>query len=170
MRTSHLASILLATLTLVGAGCSRNNNPSTSVPVEAPDFAEAEQAQVEAPTPASDGVKPIGPEDQVFFANDSDDLQPMGRQVLDDVAAWVKSNPERQVVVQGHADKTGTASHNLDLSARRAQAVGSYLKDLGVPSNQVVIAAAGEEQAGLDPAPANRRVLIFASAIESASR
>jgi outer membrane protein OmpA-like peptidoglycan-associated protein len=170
MRTSHLASILFAALTLVGAGCAKNKSSSATVPVEAPEFAEQDKADVETPNPASDGEKPIGPEDQVFFANDSDDLQPMGRQVLDDVAAWVKGNPDRQIVVQGHADKTGTAAHNLDLSARRAQAVGSYLKDLGVPSNQVVIAAVGEDESGLAPGPANRRVLIFASVVESASR
>jgi hypothetical protein len=40
-----------------------------------------------------------------------------------------------QVVVEGHTDDRGSASHNEDLSARRAQAVAHWLPQNGVDTN-----------------------------------
>jgi outer membrane protein OmpA-like peptidoglycan-associated protein len=168
MMTSRIAAFL-ATALLCGAACSSKDKAASTVPA-APEFAEQDKVEDSTPTPASDSDQPIAPEDQVFFALDSDDLEPRARLMLDDVAAWVKSNPEREILVQGHADSSGSKEHNLDLSARRAQAVGAYLKEKGVGDDQLVLAAQGEQGAGLKPVAANRRVVIYATVIESASR
>jgi peptidoglycan-associated lipoprotein len=69
-------------------------------------------------------VAAIAPEDQVFFAFDSVTLDRSMQSILDDVAVWVRADPARTLLVQGHADRAGAASYNLDLSTRRAQAVG----------------------------------------------
>jgi peptidoglycan-associated lipoprotein len=173
MHASRIATFLAAAL-LFGVACgssSKNyDNTAATTPVPpAPEFAEQDKVE-SSPTPASDSEQPIAPEDQVFFALDSDDLEPRAMALLDDVAAWVKSNPERAILVQGHADPSGTVEHNLELSTRRAQAVGSYLKDKGVADDQIIMAASGERGADLEPAAASRRVIIYATAIESASR
>ena len=169
MSSTRIAGFLAAAL-LAGAACgSKDKTPATSSVPSTPEFAEQDEVAPN-PTPASEGDQPIAPEDQVYFALDSDDLEPRARALLDDVAAWVKSHPERSVLVQGHADTSGSAEHNLDLSARRAQAVGDYLKDKGVGDQQVIMAAQGEEGAIAEPPAVNRRVIIYATSIESASR
>jgi outer membrane protein OmpA-like peptidoglycan-associated protein len=170
MRTTTIASILatalLGALPLATA-CSKAAAPAT-VPAP-PEFAAQGEPTATPPTPASDSTKTIAPEDQISFSFDSATLGIRDRELLDDVAAWVRSNPARSILVQGHADKTGTAAYNLDLSGRRAQAVATYRKQQGVADDQIVMAAAGESGPSLAPQGANRRVLIYATAIEAAA-
>lgn len=133
-----------------------------------PDFSEARSAETRPPAPlaASDGQRVIPPEDQLFFAYDSDRVDDEGRIVLSQVATWLRANPAREVVVQGHADHDGDSAYNFDLSQRRASNVAQELQRMGVARDRIVIVAEGENQAILQPAMVNRRVVIFASAIE----
>jgi outer membrane protein OmpA-like peptidoglycan-associated protein len=167
MKTSIFASVLFAALAI--SGCSKDQQPDTlpasalAPPPPAPEFEEQAKLAAPTPAPASESARPIAPDDQIHFALDSDDLGDRERAMLDQIAAWARNHPEREVVVQGHADASGSAAHNVELSARRAQAVGSYVKARGVTDAQLIIAAQGEEKAGLAPAAANRRVSIFAT-------
>lgn len=159
----NLKIVLLSSLSLA-IGCS-HDKPSKTVP-PAPAFeATAEPARPDEA--ASDGVNAIAPEDQVFFAFDSVVLDQAMRSILDDVAVWVRADPERTLLVQGHTDRSGDATYNLDLSSRRAHAVSDYLRQQGVPAAQLVVAAVGEAGAVLEPGRANRRVVIFATAQEA---
>ena len=64
----------------------------------------------------------------VNFEVDSDQLTARAKQVLDSLAAdWSKAKPSK-VSVTGHTDSVADDAHNLDLSKRRAKAVGDYLK------------------------------------------
>mgnify|MGYP003372886032 CR=1 FL=1 len=135
--------------TLVAAGQATKVDPAASPEAAA--------------TPASEGrTEMIAPEDQVQFANDSTVLEPSAIAILDDVAAWVKADRSRTILVKGHADATGTVAYNLDLSSRRAETVASYLYGRGVAREQVAIVAVGEDAAVLAPATSNRRVVIYA--------
>ncbi len=159
MRTSSLASLFAATLGL--AACSRGGSSDT-LPTP-PEFEAAAASPEAAATPASEGrTEMIAPEDQVQFANDSTVLEPSAIAILDDVAAWVKADRSRTILVKGHADATGTVAYNLDLSSRRAETVASYLYGRGVAREQVAIVAVGEDAAVLAPATSNRRVVIYA--------
>lgn len=74
----------------------------------------------------------------VLFASDKSELLPSAQQRLDDVAkALLEGNPDAQIVVEGHTDSRGGESYNLDLSARRAEAVRSYLVSRGVPAARI---------------------------------
>src|ERR1700737_2981138 len=44
-----------------------------------------------------------------------------------------------RVFLQGSASKTGTAAHNLDLSRRRANKVGTYLQSRSVEASRIQI-------------------------------
>lgn len=167
MKSSILASFLFAAL--AATGCSKDQQPPTipesslAPPPPAPEFEAQPKEAAATPAPASESERAIAPDDQIHFGLNSDDLGDAERAMLDQIAAWAKDHPDREVVVQGHADASGSAEHNLELSARRAQAVGSYLKERGVAEAQITIAAQGEEKAGLAPAAANRRVIVFAT-------
>jgi outer membrane protein OmpA-like peptidoglycan-associated protein len=161
MRAHHSIPMFLMTAALALSGCGSHSRAVTRSPA-GPDFAEARARPTEpAPLAASEGRRPIPPDDQLFFAYDSDRLDQEGRTMLWEVARWVKADPRREIVVQGHADHAGSSDYNLELSSRRARAVGAYLRDLGVPPTRITIVAVGESQAVIRPAPANRRVVIF---------
>jgi peptidoglycan-associated lipoprotein len=155
--------MFLMTAALALSGCGSHSRAATRAPA-GPDFAEARtQATEPAPLAASEGRKPIPPDDQLFFAFDSDQLDQDGRALLSQVAHWVKADPRREVLVQGHADHAGNSDYNLELSSRRARTVASYLQALGVSPVRITVVAVGETQAIIRPAPANRRVVIFAN-------
>ncbi len=166
MRISTLSAFVFASF-LATAACARDK-PAATVPA-APEFADPATLPARPDDAASPGTARIAPEDQLFFANDSAVLQPDVLGLLDNVATWVKANPERTILVQGHADASGTADHNRDLSARRAEAVALYLREHGVPSSRITLVAEGEHAASLVPHGANRRVVIFATTIEQAA-
>lgn len=80
----------------------------------------------------------------VFFEFDSAELKPAARQDLARLAAYVREYPDRNVVVEGHTDSQGSDSYNADLSARRAQAVSSFLVQQGVDPARLVAQGFGE--------------------------
>lgn len=63
----------------------------------------------------------------VNFEVDSDQLTARAKEILDSLASeWSKAKPST-VSVMGHTDSVADDAHNLDLSKRRAKAVGDYL-------------------------------------------
>ena len=64
---------------------------------------------------------------------------------LDLAASWAHENPDGLIVLDGHADHTGTEPVNLQLSLERARAVRDRLVMAGVDPDQVIIAAFGED-------------------------
>lgn len=61
------------------------------------------------------------------FALNGDQLQPRYTEWLATVAMVLREYSKTAVEVKGYTDSTGSFEHNQDLSARRAQAVGSFL-------------------------------------------
>lgn len=63
----------------------------------------------------------------VNFDVDSDVLTARAKEVLDALSAsWAAAKPGA-VTITGHTDSVADDAHNLDLSRRRARAVGDYL-------------------------------------------
>ena len=74
----------------------------------------------------------------VLFASNKSELLPAAQQRLSEVAkALNTSNPNSQIVVEGHSDGKGSESYNLELSAKRAEAVRSYLVSQGVSQDRI---------------------------------
>jgi len=101
----------------------------------------------------------------VFFDWDRSDITPQAAAILDNAAAAYQQTGQAQVVLAGHADRSGSASYNVGLSQRRADAVRSYLAGRGVPSGAIATEAFGESRPLVETAdgvrePQNRRVEI----------
>ena len=70
----------------------------------------------------------------VLFDHDESALTAAGEVAMHDVLARIAEAPIGvRVIIQGHADQTGEAAHNLVLSSARAAVVGQWLSDHGVP-------------------------------------
>ena len=70
----------------------------------------------------------------VFFEYDSWRITQEGTQALAHDADWLGENQARSLTVEGHCDQRGTQNYNMVLGEKRAEAVRSYLIDLGVDS------------------------------------
>lgn len=99
-----------------------------------------------------------------LFAFDSDRLRP---QAADGLARLLPKllSTTTQVQIIGRTDGLGTATHNQDLSERRAAAAAAWLRDQGVASGRLHPVGAGEEGAKPDTAdPSRRRIDIVVGA------
>jgi len=94
----------------------------------------------------------------VAFKTGSAELDQNARGALDGVATWMKADEKRTLKLEGFADTTGDTESNLVLSAKRAEAVKSYLIEHGVSSTNVITVGRGEET---DHLPANGRAVTF---------
>ena len=77
--------------------------------------------------------------DVIYFDTSKDTIKPVSYEVLNDVAAVMKANPDVKVRVEGHASKDPAsakrgkagADFNLKLSDMRAKSVKAYLVEKG---------------------------------------
>ena len=84
--------------------------------------------------------------DRVFFGFDKSNLTADSVKVLKTQAEWLKANPEKKVVVEGHTDDRGTRDYNLALGERRAVAVKNYLISRGVDADRIRVISYGKER------------------------
>jgi OOP family OmpA-OmpF porin len=83
--------------------------------------------------------------DKVQFETDSAEILPESDEILDVVAATLKSHPEFLVIeVAGHADERGTYEHNDRLTAARAASVVEALKSRGIAPEMLISQGYGE--------------------------
>lgn len=73
----------------------------------------------------------------LYFEYDSADLHPRATKQLEIVAALLKSDHAKHLLITGHTDARGTDDYNLRLSDARAESVKEKLVELGVPATQV---------------------------------
>lgn len=86
-----------------------------------------------------------GPLQDVLFAYNSFELSAGAQQVLEANAAWLQSNTQAKVEVEGHCDDRGTVEYNLALGAKRARTARDYLITLGIPPERLSTISYGEE-------------------------
>lgn len=102
--------------------------------------------------------------EKVYFDFDGDEIEGRSADLLDEVAAVLRRNPDiAQVEVGGHTDEKGPDQYNLDLSQRRVESVRAYLIDAGVGPDRLVAKGYGESEpiasnANAEGRAENRRV------------
>ena len=80
----------------------------------------------------------------VYFATDSASLDGPSRERLDAVAECMKRREVDHATIVGQTDPSGTAEHNEELGMERAKAVATYLRERGVPNDQIRVQSKGE--------------------------
>lgn len=105
---------------------------------------------------------------EIKFQFNSDQLSIDGKDVLDQLAAALKSErlaSARAVILEGHADAKGSASYNHALSLKRAQSSKTYLATRhGIPEAKLRAVGKGASELA-DPSnpedEVNRRVRVI---------
>lgn len=126
---------------------------------------EAQLADLNAKQTERGMVISIG---DVLFDTDRAELRSGAARNVDKLVAFMKQYPQRRAMIEGFTDNTGSDSHNLSLSGRRADAVRTAMVDMGVGGERLATHGYGEAfpVAGNDSAggrQANRRVEIVLS-------
>lgn len=67
-------------------------------------------------------------------------------QALNQIAAYLKKNPNVYLSIEGHTDERASASYNMSLGMRRANYVRSYLVKQGVDLNRIYTVSQGKER------------------------
>jgi outer membrane protein OmpA-like peptidoglycan-associated protein len=80
----------------------------------------------------------------VLFDFNRAELRSGAQQNLYRLATFLRENPEREVLIEGHTDSVGSESYNLDLSQRRAEAVRGFLAQNGVELARTAVRGFGE--------------------------
>jgi outer membrane protein OmpA-like peptidoglycan-associated protein len=75
----------------------------------------------------------------VLFDFDRASLTPGAREKLSRLAGILQAYPGRyEIEIEGHTDSVGSHGYNQRLSEERAQSVGSYLREAGIPGARIV--------------------------------
>jgi len=80
----------------------------------------------------------------VLFETGQSTLSPGAQQRLAPLADYLRQNPERQIIVEGHTDAVGSERTNAELSQRRAEAVRDFLASRGVEPSRLIARGMGE--------------------------
>lgn len=80
----------------------------------------------------------------VLFNTDKADLSAEGMRTAQKMADVLLQEPQSAVLIEGFTDSTGSSSHNLELSQRRAESVRNALIRLGVKPDKVATRGYGE--------------------------
>ncbi|MGP0173892.1 OmpA family protein [Pseudomonas sp. NCHU5208] len=73
----------------------------------------------------------------ITFATDSAQISSSFYQPLNNLANSFRQYNQNSIEIVGYTDSTGSRSHNMDLSQRRAQSVADYLLAQGVDSSRL---------------------------------
>jgi len=102
----------------------------------------------------------------VLFATGKADVAAGGLRSIDKLAEFLKKNPNRNLLIEGHTDNTGNEDFNLKLSQQRADAVRDQLVSRGVAPERITTKGYGPKYPAVDNDSAagrqqNRRVEVL---------
>lgn len=135
-----------------GSGTQRLPTEPSAEPVDTPDTTPPPVGRSQQPPEVDENMNPYIPgttrlmERTFYFAYDRSVLSPDDLATLEMHATFLRNNPDRSVVVEGHADERGTREYNLALGERRASIVKDYLVSLGVDPSRIDTISYGKER------------------------
>jgi len=82
----------------------------------------------------------------IYFDYNSSEIKPEGVELIDAHARFLVANKTRQVSLEGHTDERGGREFNLALGQKRAEAVRTRMRLLGVTDIQMEAVSFGKEK------------------------
>lgn len=138
-----MAALLIATL----AACHSGTKLNQATGANAGNTTGAQATNV-APAQVDELNNPNGPlaKRSIYFDFDSYTVKSDYQSLLQAHAQYLRSHPDRHVLIQGNTDERGTTEYNLALGEQRSEAVLHDLETLGVPDSQLEAVSLGKEK------------------------
>ncbi|NOS91490.1 MAG: OmpA family protein [Cyclobacteriaceae bacterium] len=76
--------------------------------------------------------------ENIFFETNQFELLGKSTTELDHLVNYLQEDPSIRIEISGHTDNEGSDSYNQQLSLKRANSVGNYLRSKGIGQNRVV--------------------------------
>jgi peptidoglycan-associated lipoprotein len=145
-QTAKTLMVCIFIAALMGSvACSKKNAPVATMDPSA-ELQDADLGAGEFRSPADIDPALAAIFQNILFNYDEFALTPQARATLDGIATWMKSNPAKLVLVEGHCDERGTNEYNLALGDRRANSAKTYLTQLGIDGARIYTISYGEER------------------------
>lgn len=148
-----LKALLVAVPVMTLAACSSTSSTSADDANTSQAEQVTETVQVETAEPVvspaeqmRQKLEALRQENTIYFDFDRATVRPEFVEVLQAHGTFLRANPSVRVTIEGHSDERGTPEYNIALGERRAQAVVSYLQNLGVSAGQLTTVSYGEEK------------------------
>jgi peptidoglycan-associated lipoprotein len=94
--------------------------------------------------------EPISELQDIYFDFGKAVIRPGDARILDANAAWLRTNPDQLLLIEGHCDTRGVTrsknEFNMALGEERARAAMNYLVAQGVQPSRITILSYGEER------------------------
>lgn len=129
--------ILVLALTLTLAACQTQ----PVAPEKPPRFTPEQIMQLQSAGFVQDpesGDWNLNLDGEILFDIDQSALNPNGLKMVANVVQVLQKVGLNTIVVEGHTDNTGSAEHNIKLSAARAQSVANEIGKLGLPHENII--------------------------------
>jgi peptidoglycan-associated lipoprotein len=165
MKKIQLLAALIAMSALIACGSKNKKSTDAPAPTGSGSGEKVEAGNEAAPVDTSEDSKPdpASLNDIIYFEFDSSDLSDGARAALEENAKWLKEDPKRTILIEGHTDEQGTAEYNVALGDRRARASKDYLVALGIDEKRIRIITYGEEKPASNEDAKNRRSVFVAT-------
>ena len=80
----------------------------------------------------------------IYFDVDKDEIQNREDfKLIVEIAEYLLNHPHTYLLIQGFTDETGTLAYNMDLSARRAEAIKKIILDKNISEDRIVTLGKG---------------------------
>jgi peptidoglycan-associated lipoprotein len=142
MTTAAVATVALAALGCASSGGDSDMDDTSGTNSEFIEETVTEEVVVEETV----DIDTLASLQTIYFDFDSFNIRNDARPVLQSNANLIQQSPAGTVVVEGNCDERGSEEYNLALGEKRAEAVKSYLADLGVPSGRLYTVSFGESK------------------------
>lgn len=100
--------------------------------------------------PAFHLSKKFSPDD-IFFETSKSTLSETSKSYLLILSSFLRTNSDLLIAIEGHADERGDNEYNLELSMKRATAVGEFLLNNGIPKSRIKLKWHGRSGASNAP-------------------
>jgi peptidoglycan-associated lipoprotein len=151
-----LVMLVLIGFALSGCGCfqqqMRGETPPPAAPpavVQAPETVPAIPVlppTVTPPPPPGAPAAPIVMLKDINFDFDKCNIRSGDAEMLRQNTAWFKTNPGKNMRIEGNCDERGTVEYNLVLGQRRADSTKEFLVNLGVNGTLLATVSYGKER------------------------
>jgi len=149
-KVTALTTVFCLFLALTITGCAKKPAEQTQevAPSQTQQGTQApsvDQKKAEA-APAAKAAESAGFDKKIYFDFDSYTLTPESTATLNELIAFMKSNVNLKVKIEGNCDERGTTEYNLALGERRAKAAQDYIISQGIDPARVSTVSYGKEK------------------------